>query len=95
MDIFVELSMMSSHLELPIRGYLEKVLHVFGYLNKHNNAEMVFNPIEPSVDHKDFKREDWYSRIYGDTEVEIPQNMPEPRGLGLEMRVYVDSDHAV
>ena len=25
---------------------------------------------------------------------EVPPNMPEPRGLGLEMRVKVDVDHA-
>ena len=25
---------------------------------------------------------------------ELPPNMPDPRGLGMTMSVYVDSDHA-
>ena len=64
MDICVEVLMMSSHLELPRRGHLEQVLHMFGYIKKHHNAEMVFDPSEPSVAHEEFKREDWSSRIY-------------------------------
>ena len=31
-DICVEASMISSHLELPRRGHLEQVLHMFGYI---------------------------------------------------------------
>ena len=92
-DICVEVAMMSSNLELPSRVHLEQVLHMFGCLKKHHNAEMVFVPSEPSVAHKEFKREDWSSRIYVYIEEEIPPNMSEPRGLRLRMRVYVDSNH--
>ena len=92
MDICEEVSMMSSHLTLTRRGHLEQVIQMFGYLKKHHNAKMLFGTIEPSVSHKDFKCEYWSSRIYGETEEELPPNMPETRGLGLRMRVYVDSD---
>ena len=94
MDICVEVSMMSSHLELPWKGHLEQVLHMFGYLKKHQNNEIVFNPSENSVAHQDFKREDWSSNIYGYIKEELPPKMPEPRVLVLRMRVYVDSDHS-
>lgn len=43
-DICCEVSMMSSHLALPRKGHLEEVLHIFAYLKKHHNAEMVFDP---------------------------------------------------
>ena len=92
-DIFVEVFMISSQLLLTRRFHIEQVLHMFGYLKKHHNAEMVFGPSEPSVAHKEFKREDWSSRIYVYIEEEIPPNTSEPRGLRLRMRVYVDSNH--
>ena len=76
MDIFVELSMMSSHLELPSTCHLEQVLHMLRYLNKCHNSEMVFDPSEPYVSHKYFKHEDWSSSIYGDIKEVIPPNMP-------------------
>jgi hypothetical protein len=47
-DICIEVSMMSSHLALPRKGHLKEVLHIFAYLKKHHNLEMVFNltPVE-------------------------------------------------
>ena len=64
MDICVEVSMMSSHLELPRRGHLEQVLQMFGYLKKLHNADMDIDLGETYVVHKDSKREYWSSRIY-------------------------------
>ena len=43
-DMAVEVSMMSSHLALPREGHLSEVYHIFTYLKKHHNAEMVFDP---------------------------------------------------
>ena len=57
--------MISSKMELPSKGHLEKVLHIFGYLKKYHNDAMVFYSSETSVSHKYFKREDWYSNSYG------------------------------
>ena len=49
-------------------------------------------------DRAQFLRKNWGYSIYtqDDSELveELPPNMPEPRGLGMTMRVYVDSDHA-
>ena len=43
-DINVEASMLSSHLAMPREGHTPELLHVFAYLKKHMNTEMVFNP---------------------------------------------------
>ena len=101
-DICTEVSMMSSHLALPRRGHLDALFHMFGYLKGHHNSEMVFDPSEPDVDLEDFKREDWSLSIYGDVKEEVPPvvafeesgpgDMPEPRGQGFRMVVYVDCD---
>lgn len=94
-DIDVEVSMMSSHLALPRKGHLQQLFHIFAYLKKHHNAEMVFDPSDPVVESSQFERQDWSHTVYGDDLVEeLPPDMPPPRGQGFRMRVFVDSDHA-
>ena len=65
-DICTEVSMMASHLALPRRGHLDALYHTFGFLKKHHNAEMVFDPREPEVDPQVFPEKDWSRSIYGD-----------------------------
>ena len=43
-DVCLEVSMMSSHLALPREGHLEQVLHIFAYLKKYHNTELVYDP---------------------------------------------------
>ena len=94
-DICCEVSMMSSHLALPRDGHLEQVYHIFGYLKKYHNSEMVFDPSDPTIDEESFERRDWTSSEFGlNLTEEMPTNMPESRGLGFVMRAYVDADHA-
>ena len=95
-DICIEVSMMSSHLALPRAGHLKEVLHIFAYLKKHHNSEMVFDPTPVEFDRSLFERQDWSFSQYGCEEMveELPDGMPVPLGQSMTMRVYVDSDHA-
>ena len=95
-DVCLEVSMMSSHLALPREGHLEQVLHIFAYLKKYHNTELVYDPSDPVVDENDFEQRDWVSSEFGHVEgkEEFPVNMPEPRGHGFIIRVKVDADHA-
>ena len=94
-DICCEVSLLSSHLALPRKGHLEAIFHIFGYLDKHHNSEMVFDPSEPEIDMTVFNRKDWSTSESGFTLYEdLPQNMPEARGFGFTMRAFVDADHA-
>ena len=93
-DLCTEVSMMSSHLCMPRKGHLEQLFHVFGYLKKHHNAEMPFDPSTPDMDMAKFPRQDWSQSIYGDVGEALPPNMPKPLGREMVMRVYIDSDHA-
>ena len=88
--------MMSSHLALPREGHLEQVLHIFAYLKKYHNTELVYYPSDPVVDENDFERRDWASSEFGhvEGEEEFPAKMPEPRGHGFIMRPKVGADHA-
>ena len=54
--MFLEVSMMSSHLALPREGHLEQVLHISAYLKKYHNTELAYDPSDPVVDGNDFER---------------------------------------
>ena len=88
--------MMLSHLASPRNGHHEQVLHIFAYLKKHHNAEMVFDQSKIDLSKFDFAKGDWSYSAYGCEELkeELPPNMPGPLGRALTIRVYVDSDHA-
>ena len=95
-DICLEVSMMSSHMALPREGHMRELLHIFSYLNKYSNTELVFDPSEPNIDEDAFQRKDWTSSEFGHIsgEEELPPNSPAPRGMGFTMRAKVDADHA-
>ena len=88
---------MSSHLALPRVGHLNQVYHIFGYLRKYHNTELVFDPSDPMVDESAFERRDWASSEFGhllEERKELPPNMPQPRGAGFVTIAKVDADHA-
>ena len=95
-DVCLECSVMSSHLALPRIGHLEQVLHMFAYLKKHHNAEMVFDPSYPEIDTAAFQRKDWSTSEFGHVEGKevLPKKRPRERGSGFIMRAKVDADHA-
>lgn len=95
-DICLECSMMSSCLALPRIGHLEQVMHIFGYLKQHHNAELVFDPTYPEIDENAFQKKDWSTSEFGHLEGKeiLPPNQPQPRGQGVVVRANVDADHA-
>jgi hypothetical protein len=93
-DICLETSMMSSHLALPRKGHLDQVYHMFGYLKKNHNSELVFDPSDPEIDMNAFEKADWASTEFGNMKEDLPPNAPKARGQGFTMRAYVDADHA-
>ena len=88
--------MMLSHLAMPRKGHLDKVLHFFAYLDKYHNTKLVYDPSNQVVEHDVFEWRDWTSSEFGAVQgkEDIPSNMPELRGQGFTMCVKVDVDHA-
>jgi hypothetical protein len=66
---------------------------VFAYLGLHNNARVVFDPTYPAVDMGTFIKTDWKS-MYGDVKEMTPSDAPIPREKEVDLRLFVDSDHA-
>ena len=96
--INVEASVLSSLLGISREGHFEELLHIFAYLKKHINSEMLFDPSIPDIDMNYFQRQDCSYSIYsspGDTmEETLPPNIPTPLGVGFKIRCFVDSDYA-
>ena len=88
--------MMSSHMALPREGHLEQLFHIFSYLSKYHNTEMVLDPSYPVIDESKYQRRDWTSSEFGHLHAkrQMSPNMPEPRVLGFIVRAKVDADHA-
>jgi hypothetical protein len=92
-DIINEVSMLSTYLCLSCEGHLEAVFCVFAYLGLHHNARVVFDPTYPTVDMGTFINTDWKS-MYGDVKEMIPSDAHVPHGKEVDLRLFVDSDHA-
>ena len=95
-DVCLECSLLSSHLVLPWEGCLEQLLQRFAYLKKRHTAELVFDPTYPEINMSNFEVKDWTMSEFGHVqgEEELPQNIPESRGVGFTIQCKVDADHA-
>jgi hypothetical protein len=92
-DIITEVSMLSNYLCLPLVCHLEAVFHVFAYLGLHHNAIFVFDPTYPDVDMGIFIKTECKS-MYGDVKEMISSDSHFPRVKEVDLRLFVDSDHA-
>ena len=92
-DMIVEVSILASHMAMPREGHLLAVYHVFAYIKKHHNSRLVFDPSYPDIDRSNFMEHDW-REFYGDVKEAIPPNAPLALGKDVDIRMYVDSDHA-
>jgi hypothetical protein len=85
-DINTKVPLPSQHLALPRVGHLQAELHIMAYLRNKHNSRMVFDATAPVMDKGQFLRQDCAKEA-------IPPNALTPRGLGVTMRMFVDSDH--
>ena len=92
-DMVTEVSMMASQLAMPREEHLECLFHMFAYLKIKHNSRMVFDPTYPDIDKSQFKECDW-KPFYSSAKEAVPGNAPEPRGKDVDLRLFVDSDHA-
>jgi hypothetical protein len=78
---------------MPREGHLDAMYHLLTYLSLYQNARVVFDPTYPDVDMRAFINTD-LKPIYGDVKKETPQNYPVTREKEIDIRLFVDSDHA-
>ena len=54
----------------------------------------ILQPNYPDIDFDTFNDGDEWKTFYGDVTRSIPPNAPDPRGKSVDLRMWVDSDHA-
>ena len=64
-EIYLEVSLISSNLALNREGHLDKLFHIFAYLKWKHRARMVFDPTYPYIENDDFPRHNW-EKHYGE-----------------------------
>ena len=92
-DIITEVSLLASHSAMPRQGHFEAMIHLHGHLANNHNAALVFDPTYPDVDHSEFIKSDWKD-FHGEVKEPLPPNAPQARGKPVDLRLFVDSDHA-
>jgi hypothetical protein len=88
-----EVATMSTHLAMPRIGHLEELLHIFGYLKQRPKRKLAFDPDQPMIDKRWFKKYNWYD-FYRDAEEAIPGDMPPRRGNAATAHCFVNADLA-
>jgi hypothetical protein len=92
-DIYIDVSLLSSHLAETRIGHLEQVLHIFSYLKHHENSNIVFDPNYIDWQAASFEQHDW-TELYRDASESLPLNAPKPRGNPVQINSFVVADHA-
>jgi hypothetical protein len=92
-NIYIDVTLLSSFLVQPRVGHMNEVLHIFSYIKCHENSKLVFDPNPQVWDETQFVKYDW-KEFYGDAVEAIPPNAPPPRGNPVQLNIFVDADHA-
>ena len=95
-DIAYEVLSLSKFLAKPQTGHIYQALHIFKYLEVHVKNESSFDPLYQNHSHledsdriiRDMKK------IYADASEDLPPNAPMPRGKSIQIKCFVDADHA-
>ena len=93
-DICTEISCLASYLAMPRKGHLDAAIHVMSYLKQKHNTRLILDPSYPQNNKDGFINDADWTQFYGDVKEALPSNTPKPLGKEVELRMFVDSDHA-
>jgi hypothetical protein len=93
LDIYVQVSMLSSYLVQQRQWHMEAVYHLYGYLKSHDKSTMVFDTKYVNWNDDNFPEYDW-SEFYRDAREDQPSNSSLPRGMPVQINMFVDASHA-
>ena len=92
-DIIMEVSLLSSHVALLREGHLKAAVHIMAQIGRRYISRLVYDPLFQEKNHIVFKECDW-SEFLRDVKKAVPVNTLEPQGKGVDICMFLDSDHA-
>ena len=101
-DILYEVSILSQYLAQPRIGHLKQALNIFYYLKHHNKSWLVHDPTTFDIEWVPRMQGDIHPKeravamkhLHPDSHEDLPHDMPEARGIEVDINVFVDADHA-
>lgn len=92
-EILVSVTTMSGYRIAPREGHLERLKRVFGYIKKNPDGAIRFRTNIPNHESQGTPTKfDWCSTVYGNTEEELPPDMPTPKGKAVRTTTYEDAN---
>ena len=95
-DIAYEIYVLFRYLTQPRTGNLVQSLHIFKYLDQHNNNELALDPAYHNVEDPALVQAQMkvMKEMYPDAVEDLPPNSTPPQVNPVEINCFVDSDHA-
>jgi len=94
LDMHYSTNALSRYAMAPCEGHLEAMKQVFSYLKKFHKGRIIIDPTWMDWSKYKMTQEHSWEEIYPNTKEEIPNNMPEPRGVPARITCFVDANHA-
>jgi hypothetical protein len=91
-DIQTATMTMSWFQTAPMKGHLERLKHIYGYLRRFKSAEIRVRVDDPDFSTLPIQEFDWAETVYGKVQEEIPRDIPEPHGKPVVSVHYVDAN---
>ena len=76
----------------PRQGHLDRLQRVCGYLRKYPDAAIRFRTGIPDYSHLEHVKYNWAYSVYGDSDEELPPDMPTPRGNLVRTTTFEDAN---
>jgi hypothetical protein len=76
----------------PRVGHLARLERISGFLRKHPDGAIRFRTDIPDYSALDHVEYDWEYSVYGDSQEELPANMPPPRGKPVRTTTFEDAN---
>ena len=73
---------------------MDAAIHVMSYLRQKHNTRLMLDPSYPRNNKDAFIDDADWSQFYRDAKEALHSNAPKPLGKEIELRMFVDSDHA-
>jgi hypothetical protein len=76
----------------PRIGHLARLERIAGFLRKYPDGAIRFRTDIPDYSDLDHIEYDWEYSVYGDSQEELPSNMPTPRGKAVRTTTFEDAN---
>ena len=91
-DIHAQVTTMSRFRSAPMKGHLERLQTIYGYVLKTKHYSTMYRTEEPDYSYLPNMKYDWSYTVYGNVQEIIPNNCPKPLGKSVTTTTTLDAN---